>query len=65
MEIDMNDKRVRLYVEQKELLDGFLGRGAITEAQYNKSLGDLTEKMGMREVLAELEKLGSDTSAND
>ena len=51
------EKKKRLFRNQKELLDGFLARKAITQAQYNKSLGDLTEKMGMRE---ELEKMGEE-----
>ena len=29
-----------------ELLDTFLSHGAISRAQYDKSLGDLTVKMG-------------------
>ena len=41
------EKRVQLYENQKELLGKFLERGAITQRQYNKSLGDLTVKMGM------------------
>lgn len=45
----MDDKKIQLYLKQKELLDTFLKRGAITKEQYNKSLGDLTEKMGMQE----------------
>ena len=40
-----------LYFQQKELLDTFLSHGAITSAQYEKSLGDLTRKMGMEEEL--------------
>ena len=36
-----------LYLRQKELLDTFLEHGAICRAQYDKSLGDLTVKMGM------------------
>ena len=36
-----------LYLRQKELLDTFLEHGAISRAQYEKSLGDLTVKMGM------------------
>ena len=36
-----------LYLRQKELLDTFLARGAISRAQYDKSFGDLTVKMGM------------------
>ena len=35
-----------LYLKQKELLDQFLEKGAITRAQHDKSLKDLTEKMG-------------------
>ena len=41
------EKRVALYWKQRRLLEDFLARGAIGRAQYEKSLGDLTEKMGM------------------
>jgi len=41
------EKRRKLYLEQKKLLDTFLAHRTITRAQYDKSLGDLTEKMGM------------------
>ena len=34
--------------ETKENAGGFLG-GAISRAQFDKSFGDLTEKMGMQE----------------
>ncbi|MBR5962510.1 MAG: hypothetical protein IKZ98_16105 [Clostridia bacterium] len=37
----------QLYLSQKQTLDMFLNNGAITKAQYDKSLGDLTRKMGM------------------
>ena len=40
------EKRRKLYETQKQTLDLFLERGAISRAQYEKSLGDLTEKMG-------------------
>ena len=40
------EKNRQLYLKQKALLDTFLGKGAITKAQYEKSLHDLTEKMG-------------------
>lgn len=40
-------KKIQLYLEQKETLEAFLERGAISKAQYDKSLGDLTVKMGM------------------
>ena len=41
------EKKRELYRKQKELLDTFLSHGAISRAQYDKSLGDLTVKMGM------------------
>ena len=41
------DKKRELYLRQKQLLDTFLEHGAISKAQYDKSFGDLTEKMGM------------------
>ena len=41
------EKKRDLYLRQKELLDTFLEHGAISRAQYEKSLGDLTVKMGM------------------
>ena len=37
----------QLYLSQKQTLDTFLNNGAITKAQYYKSLGDLTRKMGI------------------
>jgi len=40
-------KRWRLFRKQKETLGRFLERGAISRAQYEKSLRDLTEKMGI------------------
>ena len=42
------EKKRDLYLRQKELLDTFLEHGAISQAQYDKSLRDLTEKMGMQ-----------------
>ena len=41
------EKKRELYLQQKQLLDTFLEHGAISRAQYEKSLGDLTVKMGM------------------
>lgn len=43
------NKRRTLYSEQKKLLETFLKNGAITRAQFEKSLHDLTVKMGMEE----------------
>ena len=37
----------KLYLDQKHTLELFLERGAISKEQYDKSLGDLTKKMGM------------------
>lgn len=44
------DKKKQLFLNQKQTLDLFLERRAITQAQYDKSLGDLIEKMGMQDV---------------
>ena len=41
------EKKRDLYLRPKQLLDTFLEHGAISRAQYDKSLGDLTVKMGM------------------
>ncbi len=41
------EKNHQLYLTQKELLDTFLAKHAISKEQYDKSLHDLTEKMGM------------------
>lgn len=43
------EKTHELFSEQKQTLDLFLERGAISREQYEKSLHDLTEKMGMQE----------------
>ena len=45
--MNAEEKKRDLYLRQKELLDTFLEHGAISRAQYDKPLGDLTEKMGM------------------
>ena len=43
------EKRRALYDRQVATLKTFLEHGAITQAQHNKSLHDLTEKMGYEE----------------
>ena len=43
------EKKIQLFLIQKQTLDLFLERGAISQAQYDKSLGDLREKMGVKE----------------
>ena len=44
--LTLEEKNRRLFLEEKALLDTFLAHGAITQAQHDKSLRDLTEKMG-------------------
>ena len=43
-------KQKELFLKQKHTLDLFLERNAITQKQYDKSLGDLRDKMGMHGV---------------
>ena len=43
------EKKLALFRQQKQLLDTFLSHGAITQAQYDKSFGDLKKKMEIRE----------------
>lgn len=44
------EKKLRLFWEQKDTLEQFLARGAISQAQYNKSLHDLQVKMQIPEA---------------
>lgn len=44
------EKKKQLYIKQKQLLELFLEKNAISKAQYDKSLGDLTEKMEMQDI---------------
>ena len=46
--LTLEEKKQQLFLNQKKTLDLFLERGAISQAQYNKSLGDLREKMGVK-----------------
>ena len=55
-----DDKKRELFLQQKETLDTFLETGAITQAQYDKSYGDLVKKMGMEEVARELTTTNGD-----
>ena len=45
--LSAEEKKIELFLRQKHTLDLFLDRHAISQAQYDKSLGDLREKMGM------------------
>ena len=52
------EKNRLLFLRQKKTLDMFLERGAISQAQHDKSLHDLIEKMGMQaEVDSDAEQI--------
>lgn len=40
------ERNHQLYLKQKSMLDMFLAHGAISREQHDRSLHDLTEKMG-------------------
>lgn len=44
--LNREEKKRRLFLKQKDLLDMFLEHGAISRIQHDKSLRDLTVKMG-------------------
>ena len=44
--LSYEEKNHQLFLKQKALLDYFLEKGAIFQAQHDKSLNDLIEKMG-------------------
>lgn len=44
--LSSEEKKYQLFLSQKATLDSFLERGAISQAQYDKSYGDLKIKMG-------------------
>ena len=44
--LSYEEKNRQLFLRQKKTLDMFLERGAISQAQHDKSLHDLIEKMG-------------------
>ena len=46
--LSTEEKKQQLFLNQKDTLDLFLERGAISQVQYDKSLGDLREKMGVK-----------------
>ena len=50
-QLSPEDKKMQLFLKQKNTLDLFLESNAISKAQYDKSLGDLIEKMGMQDIL--------------
>lgn len=44
------EKKKQLFLKQKRMLETFLEKHAISLEQYNKSLGDLRDKMNMHGV---------------
>ncbi len=48
--LSQEEKKKELFLRQKHTLDLFLERNAISQSQYDKSLGDLRNKMGMHGV---------------
>ena len=47
------ERKKQLFLKQKNILDLFLERHAISKAQYDQSLGDLIDKMADDELLNE------------
>ena len=48
--LSSDEKKIELFRRQKHTLDLFLERHTITQSQYDKSLGDLRDKMGIHDV---------------
>ncbi len=48
--MSQSEKKIELFRQQKHTLDLFLERNAISKQQYDKSLGDLIVKMGMKDI---------------
>ena len=48
--LSYEEKNHALYLRQVDTLDMFLERGAITQAEHDKSLHDLTVKMGEAKI---------------
>ena len=48
--LSYEEKNHQLFLKQKAMLDGFLEHGAISQAQHDKSLHDLIEKMEIQDT---------------
>ena len=48
-QLSYQEKNHQKYIRQKDMLALFLQKRAISQEQYEKSLNDLTEKMGYKE----------------
>ena len=49
LDLSHSEKKHLLFLNQKQTLDSFLERGALSQLQYEKSLHDLRIKMGEME----------------
>ncbi len=45
-ELNPAEQKRKLFLKQKAMLEQFLEKGAISRAQFEKSFGDLKQKMG-------------------
>ena len=50
-ELSYEEKNEQLFQNEKQLLEMFRARGAISQRQYDKSLHDLIEKTGHSETI--------------
>ena len=50
-ELTPEEKKIDLFLRQKHTLELFLERNAISKLQYDKSLGDLIDKMGIETLI--------------
>lgn len=48
--LSSDEQKRQLYLKQKRMLDTFIEKHAISKEQYDKSLTDLTKKMGMQNL---------------
>lgn len=53
------EKKIQLFLNQKDTLDCFLERNAISKAQYDESLNGLIEKMGLRDQIKNIDELNN------
>ena len=56
MSLSPEEKKRQLFLKQKNMLDMFLERNAISQEQYDKSIGDLILKMGIENINDEQER---------
>lgn len=47
--LSYEEKNRQLFFKQKKMLETLLEKNAITKEQFDKSLGDLSVKMGIKE----------------